>query len=55
MNWERKLATVKSFEADVLSVIPPSERWPIRSDEELPLETSASKLLVAIVRYQLSW
>ena len=59
MNWvDKVLASVKSFKANVSSVIPQSDSHnsSICSDYGLTLETSALKLFtVANLRYQLSW
>ena len=51
------MATVKSFNADVSSVSPSSERKATKhSDEGLTLETSALKLFTVVnLHYQLSW
>lgn len=51
VNWPPWRISKRTFWA----LSPRQSVGPIRSDEELPLETSASKLLVAIIRYQLSW
>ena len=49
LSWQCKVATVKSFKADVSSVSPSSER--MTNARNVSIET----FTVAYLRYQLSW